>query len=113
MIVCASTSTLMKNTKDALKRKFKMKDLGILRWVLGIEFKCFKGMIGMNQTRYINKLLVRFRMINCKPKVTPSVLEMDKEIDGESPELDDQNLYRQIVGSLIYVLAPGQVYVIL
>jgi hypothetical protein len=58
----------------------------------------------MNQTRYIQKLLSRFRTANCKPKATPSVLGLDKVTETISPELEDPNLYKQIVGSLIYVM---------
>jgi hypothetical protein len=32
-----------------------MKDLGVLHWFLGTQFKCSDGVIGMNQTRYIQK----------------------------------------------------------
>ncbi|CAB3983145.1 Hypothetical predicted protein, partial [Paramuricea clavata] len=68
------------------------------------EFKCSDGMIEMNQTRYIEKVLEKFGMNNCKPKTTPSVLGFDKVIDMESAVLEDPNSYRQIVGSLIYVM---------
>ena len=87
-----------------MSSRFKMKDLGVLHWFLGTQFKCSDGVIGMNQTRYIQKLLSRFRMTNCKPKATPSVLGLDKVTEAISPELEDPNLYRQIVGSLIYVM---------
>ena len=92
----------MEKVKVSLSSKFQMKDLGVLHWFLGAEFKWSEGLIEMNQTRYIHKLLSKFGMTQCKPKATPSVLGLD--IDSESPELDDPNLYRQIVGSLIYVM---------
>ena len=81
-----------------------MKDLGVLHWFLGTEFKCSNNEIEISQTRYIRKLLARFGMEYCKPKSTPSVLGLDTIIDANSPELDDSNLCRQIVGSLIYVM---------
>ena len=104
LIISASNSTLLQSTKDNLSRQFKMKDLGVLCWFLGTEFKCSEGMVEINQTRYIEKLLSKFGMTSCKPKTSPSVLGLEKVIDTESPELHDPNLYRQIVGSLIYVM---------
>ena len=72
-----------------------MKDLDVLHWFLGTEFKCSEGLIEMNETSYIHKLLAKFGMKKCKPKATPYVFGLN--IDSESPELDDPNLYRQIV----------------
>jgi hypothetical protein len=43
-------------------------------------------------------------MAECKPKVTPTVLGLDKVVDTKSPELKDPTLYGAIVGSLIYVM---------
>ena len=74
-----------------------MKDLGVLHWFLGTEFKCSNSEIEMSQTRYIQKLLAKFGMEDCKPKSSPSVLGLDRIIDTDSPELDDSNFYRQIV----------------
>ena len=54
-----------------------MKDLGKLSWFLGIEFKCENGTIEMNQTRYLEKVLERFKMKDCKPKSTPCEIGMN------------------------------------
>ena len=56
----------------------------------------------MNQKQYIEKVLLKFGMADCKPKPTPCVLGIEKVSDEESPSLEDPGEYRAIVGSLIY-----------
>ena len=79
-----------------------MKDLGVLSWFLGIEFKCQKDIIEMNQTKYVEKILKRFQRDDCKPRSTPCDVD-SKSYD--SKELSDATLYRDIVGSLIYCMS--------
>ena len=74
LIISATNSSMLQNVKDPLSKRFKMKDLGVLHWFLGTEFKCSNSEIEMSQTCYIHKLLARFGMEDCKPKSTPFVL---------------------------------------
>ncbi len=104
LIISASNEILLQSVKDSLSNTFRMKDLGVLSWFLGTEFKCLGDAIEMSQKQYIEKLLGKFGMAESKPKVTPTVLGLDKFVDMESPELKDPTLYRAIVGSLIYVM---------
>ena len=82
-----------------------MKDLGVLSWFLGTEFHFSEGVIEMSQKQYIGKILTKFCMTECEPKVTPMVSGLEKIADTESPELTDPTLYRAIVGSLIYIMS--------
>ena len=77
---------------------------GKLSWFLGTNFKCNKDTIEMGQTQYIDKILSKFKMTDCKPKSTPCALGVEKGSEEESRELNDPKLYRAIVGSLIYVM---------
>ena len=104
IIIATSDSNSLQSVKKSLKDRFKMTDLGVLKWFLGTEFQCSESSIKMNQTRYIEKILAKFKMTDCKPKPTPCVLGLDKVLGEESPEMDDPRLYRAIVGSLIYVM---------
>lgn len=54
----------------------------------------------MNHKRYIKKMLERFEMSECKPRSTPS----EQKLDCNSGEPVDPRKYREIVGSLIYVM---------
>ena len=105
LIISASNEILLQSVKNSLSAKFKMKDLGVLSWFLGTEFHCSEGLIKMSQKQYIEKVLTKFGMTECKPKVTPMASGQEKVAETESPELTDPTLYRAIVGSLIYVMA--------
>ena len=50
IIIAGSNTDVLKEFKECLMMKFKMKDLGILSWFLGIQFKCGNGYVEMNQT---------------------------------------------------------------
>ena len=104
IIIATSNSKLMASVKESLSKRFKMKDLGEISWFLGTQFKYGKDCIEMNQTQYIEKILSKFEMKECKPKPTPCILGIDKVAASESPELNDPRSYIAIVGSLIYVM---------
>ena len=91
-----------------------MKDIGVLSNFLGMEFSFTQDCIFMTQTKYCLKILDKFNMSDCKPKSLPcdaSINTMTKD----SEELDDPRLYREIIGSLIYIMVgtrPDLCYVV-
>ena len=103
IIISSTSADLLFSVKENLCKKFKMKDLGKLSWFLGTNFKCEANGIEMSQTQYIDKILSKFEMADCKPKSTPCALGVEKSHE-ESRELDNPGVYRAIVGSLIYVM---------
>ena len=84
--------------------RFKMSDLGELKWFFGTEYKRSKNSIKMNQIRYSQKILSKFKISDCKQKPTPSVLGIENLSNIKSPKLSDPRINRGIVGSLIYVM---------
>ncbi len=54
----------------------------------------------MNQSKYVENILNRFGMRDCKPKRTPCEIDANKIRYADSTELSDSRLYREIVGSL-------------
>ena len=75
--ISATTLDLLTSVKETLCRKSKMKDLGKLSWFLGTNFKCNKDSIEMGQTQYIDKILSKFKLTDCKPKSTPCALGVE------------------------------------
>ena len=91
----------LSRTKKVLADRYKIKYMGKLSYFLGIDFEQKNNCVKMNQKRYVQKILVRFDMINCKPRSTPSEHKFDCSTDNDST---DQRKYREAVGSLIYLM---------
>ncbi|XP_017542544.1 uncharacterized mitochondrial protein AtMg00810-like isoform X1 [Pygocentrus nattereri] len=101
LIIAASADTIVRDVEEMLKRRFKMKDMGPLKHFLGSDFNCSDGEIKMTQKRHIEKMLARFEMSECKPRSTPSEQKLHFDNDGD---VIDPTGYREIVGSLIYIM---------
>ena len=104
IIIAATSNSLMNDIKELLKSKFKMTDLGLIKWFLGIEFEQSDTGISMCQSHYLKGVLERFGMQDCKPRTTPCEQKLD---DYESPAENsaaDVTRYREMVGSLIYAM---------
>ena len=88
--------------KQQLGSRFEMKDLGELRYFLGIEVIRSTDGIWLMQRQYALDMLSRFGMTGCKPITTP--LEVNGKLTQDGGELiDDVTMYRCMVGSLIYM----------
>ena len=79
-----------------------MKNLGGLKYFLGIEVSRNKEGIFLSQRKYILDLLTEVGMIDCKPADTPMVqnLKLDIDPDGKS---ENKERYQKLVGKLIYL----------
>jgi len=55
---------LLHETKKFFSRKFEVKDMGEVSYVMGIEIFCKRsqGLLGLSQKAYINKILEKFKM---------------------------------------------------
>ena len=67
---------------------------------LGIEFTYGDNIINMHQKQYLQRLLEKFGMKDCKPKYTPNDSDINK-MCSEPSKSTDGNLYMEIVGSVI------------
>ena len=67
IIIAGDDTTRMEDIKASLKSRFKMKNLEILSYFLGIKITRSEREMFLNQSCYLNRLLVRFNMSNCKP----------------------------------------------
>nr|GFC60331.1 putative reverse transcriptase, RNA-dependent DNA polymerase [Tanacetum cinerariifolium] len=78
-----------------------MKDLGRLKYFIGIEVLRSKQGIFICQKKYVIDLLAETRLIDCKPVDTMMVNQ--KLYMEEKAKLADMGRYQRIVGKLIYL----------
>ena len=73
-----------------------------MHYFLGLEVWKSLERIFLNQEKYAVKILKRFNMLECKSMNTPMEMKLKLPVDTLS-ELIDATLYRQIIGSLMYL----------
>ena len=89
-------------TKEALCTEFEMTDLGLMHFCLGIEVWQESDKIFISQKKYAGELLKAFGMSECKAVSTP--FEVNLKLSREDTStLVDGELYRRLVGGLIYL----------
>jgi hypothetical protein len=102
LITGCSTSSI-----DAVKRilhdSFFMMDMGLLHFFLVLEISQDASGIKLSQAKYAGDILERFHMIDYNSTPTPFLSGVKLEDGGVTP-LVDITLYRQLVGSLLYLI---------
>ena len=109
ILLASSDVSLLLETKKFLSSKFDMKDLGEASFVLGIEIHRdrSKGVLGLSQKAYIEKVLKKFSMHKYSPSPAP-IVKGDRYGDFQCPrnqyKIDRMKMipYALAVGSLQY-----------
>ena len=71
LIITGDNDELVQKIKHNMSNEFEMKDLGELKYFLGIEvIKCINGWM-LSQKKYRVDMLKEFNMYDCKPMQTP------------------------------------------
>jgi len=109
ILLATNDKGLLHEVKQFLSKNFDMKDMGEASYVIGIKIHRdrFRGILGLSQETYINKILERFRMKDCSPSVAP-IVKGDRFNLNQCPKNDFEreqmkNIpYASAVGSLMY-----------
>ncbi|XP_062104247.1 uncharacterized mitochondrial protein AtMg00810-like [Humulus lupulus] len=101
IIVTGNHIEEMSMIKERLAKEFEVKDLGALRYFLGMEFARSKRGISVSQRKYTLDLLKEPGMLGSKPNKTPIELGDKRRMFEGSPV--DKGRYQQLAGKLIYL----------
>lgn len=104
ILIISKNDFEISRVKNHLKSKFDVKDLGEVKYCLGLEFSRSKEEITVRQRGYIQDVLGRFGMIDCKP-VSTSLEPGFRLVKQEVEDSDSQHEapYRELVGALMYL----------
>uniref|UniRef100_A0AAV1TWC1 Polyprotein n=1 Tax=Peronospora matthiolae TaxID=2874970 RepID=A0AAV1TWC1_9STRA len=102
VLVTGSSLELIAQTKADLKTRFEMTDSGKCTFVLGIELVDESdGSVTMCQRRYVNDILKRFGMDECKATASPVDLSTRLVASTEAAKIDVP--FREAVGALMHL----------
>jgi hypothetical protein len=111
LIILANNVDMINKLKASLERKFEMSDLGELHFFLGVHFERDRRSrtITMHQRSYIESVLERFGMADCK--LIGTLLDSKTSLAKLSDEEHEEHLhkmkdvsYQEAVGSLMYAM---------
>jgi len=103
ILLTGNDLTEMQHLKECLLRRFHIKDLGDLKYFLGIEFSHSKTSVYMSQRKYTLDILQDVGLTGARPYKfrMEQYLKLTQD-DGEL--LEDPVKYRRLMGRLIYLM---------
>lgn len=102
LLYFGTSKSMVEEFKKKMMRDFEMSDLGQMKYFLGIQVKQSPGRIFLSQEKYIDDLLEKFSMNQCKPVSTPMGPNEKFQVNDDAEKVD-ATLYRKLIGSLIYL----------
>ncbi|CAN6719196.1 unnamed protein product [Malus baccata var. baccata] len=101
LIITGESETEIASLKQSLQETFAIKDLGRLKYFLGIEMATSSKGLFLNQRKYVTDLLKETNLLDCKPTTSPIDSKLKLTMDGEA--LHNVSYYQRLVGKLIYL----------
>eukprot|EP00253_Pinus_taeda_P032737 PITA_32737 len=115
MLLASKSIEEINRLKAQMARTFDMKDLGVVRQILGMEIfrDRSNGKLWLSQQKYIEKILLRFGMNNVKHVSVPlaSHFKLSSSLCPNTDEEKDYMSripYANVVGCLMYVMVCTQ-----
>uniref|UniRef100_A0AAV1UAI6 Integrase catalytic domain-containing protein n=1 Tax=Peronospora matthiolae TaxID=2874970 RepID=A0AAV1UAI6_9STRA len=102
VLVTGSSLELIAQTKNDLKTRFEMTDSGKCAFVLGIELLDGEdGSVTLCQRRYVDDILKRFGMDDCKAVASP--VDMSSRLVSSDATTKVDAPFREAVGALMHL----------
>jgi Reverse transcriptase (RNA-dependent DNA polymerase) len=102
MIITGNDIEEIQHLESQLSKEFEMKNLGGLKYFLGIEVSRNEKGIFLSQRKYVLDLLTEVGMLDCKPADTPMIQNTKLEMNPSQVSTNKER-YQRLVGKLIYL----------
>ena len=102
LLIACDDMDMLNETKRQLSGRFKMKDLGESRIILGMDIArdASTRTLSVSQTRYAQKVIDRLGLGSARGQPTP----MDPNVDLTEHSVPCTEEYRSAIGSLMYLM---------
>ncbi|KAF5754617.1 putative RNA-directed DNA polymerase [Helianthus annuus] len=105
IVITGNNSSEIMTVKKCLSDNFQIKDLGLLKYFLGIEVLYSGSSVCLSQRKYCLELLSEFGYLGCKPVGTP--IEQSHVITAKTDKdenfLENVSGFQKLIGKLIYL----------
>lgn len=104
ILIAGNDMPTIQALKTLLDVQFNIKDLGPIKYYLGLEVSRNDQGIFLNQQKFVQYLLKSANMLDCKPlavHIAPHIKLFDSAESGDL--ISDSSLYRSLVGKLLYL----------
>nr|KYP76233.1 Copia protein [Cajanus cajan] len=102
MIITGDDSEEINRIQEQLNSEFEMKNLGELKYFLGIEVARSREGIFISQKKYVLDLLSKVGLLDCKLVETPIPQNLNF-VETNDPVPTNREQYQRLVGKLIYL----------
>ncbi|WVZ58547.1 hypothetical protein U9M48_008813 [Paspalum notatum var. saurae] len=103
LVITGTSSSSIQKFKAEMTKVFKMSDLGLLSYYLGIEVKQDAAGISLSQASYAGKILEKCGLEDCNSCKVPMDVKLKLSKNSSSPRVNATE-YRSLVGNLRYLV---------
>jgi hypothetical protein len=104
LIIRAASPSEVDEFKAEMQRLFRMSDLGLLSFYLGIEVKHTVVLITLSQGSYAKKLLGKANLEDCNSCAVPMEVKLKLGKEESAPSVDQTQYQSLMMGSLRYLV---------
>ncbi|GJZ40827.1 NAC domain-containing protein 7-like protein, partial [Tanacetum coccineum] len=102
MLIVGSNDKMIQSTKDMLKSRFDMKDMGLANVVLGVKITRTQNGLLLSQTHFVDKILEKYNPNDSNIVRTPT--DTTKHLSKNRGQGVNQTGYSSIIGILMYLM---------
>ncbi|XP_066323494.1 uncharacterized mitochondrial protein AtMg00810-like [Miscanthus floridulus] len=102
LIITGGDAVAVSKFKAQMRNAFRMSDLGLLSYYLGLEVTQGPDEIALRQSAYATKILEKAGLAACNSSATPMEMKLKLLKEGSTPSVDATE-YRSLIGSLRYL----------
>lgn len=102
MIITGNNNVLLEALPSHLNTEFRMKDMGDVHYLLGIQVHQVAEGLFLNQSKYAHDLLITAGMQDSAPMPTPLTMKHDN-LQGQDEVFSEPSHFRSLAGKLQYL----------